>query len=98
MIKSNLIAEIAAKHPQLSLSDVTLAVNKLIEVMANAITNNERVEIRGFGSFSLHVQPARKVYNPKTREQIITEGNYRPHFKPGKVLRDRVNLSTTDRN
>lgn len=91
MIKSDLIEKIAAKHMEYSSEQIASAVNSIIEIMADVLARGERIEIRGFGSFSLHYQTERKAHNPKTGEKIITPGKYRPHFKPGKELRDRVN-------
>ena len=62
----------------------------LLEMMSNALTEGERIEIRGFGSFSLHVRPPRLGRNPKTGDSVALPGKYVPHFKPGKELRDRV--------
>jgi len=61
--------------------------------MSNALANGERIEIRGFGSFSLHYRPPRMGRNPKTGETVELAGKYVPHFKPGKEMRDRVNES-----
>lgn len=98
MIKSDIIAKIAVSYPQHSMTDISLAVNKIIEQMTNTLVHNQRIEIRGFGSFSLHFQPARKAHNPKTQEKIISSDKYRPHFKPGKALRDRINLMPTKKD
>jgi integration host factor subunit beta len=66
-------------------------VNQIIEFLNEALSNNGRIEIRGFGSFNLHYRPPRKARNPKTGTQLSTAGKYLPHFKAGKELRDRVN-------
>lgn len=91
MTKSELIEAIAAKQTQLSLKDVELAVKSVIEQMSNALTSSERIEIRGFGSFSLHYREPRQGRNPKTGDAVQLPGKYVPHFKPGKELRERVN-------
>ncbi|WP_100622597.1 integration host factor subunit beta [Candidatus Coxiella mudrowiae] len=91
MVKSKLINRIAAKQKNLSLKDVELSVNHILEQMSITLGHGERIEIRGFGSFSLHYRPPRKAHNPKTGEHVYTEAKYTPHFKPGKDLRDRVN-------
>lgn len=91
MVKSELIARIANKHPHLSTRDVEFAVNQIIECMSTTLSQGERIEIRGFGSFSLHYRPPRNAHNPKTGEKVATVGKYVPHFKPGKELRERVN-------
>ena len=93
MTKSELIERISAMQPQLSSRDVELAVKAMIEQMSQVLAVGERIEIRGFGSFSLHYRPARKGRNPKTGDAVELSGKYVPHFKPGKEMRDRVNAS-----
>ncbi len=95
MVKSELIAKIANQQEALSLKDVELSINHILECMSNSLGKGDRIEIRGFGSFSLHYRPPRKAHNPKTGERVYTEAKYTPHFKPGKDLRDRVNESRT---
>lgn len=73
--------------------DVELAVKTLLEEMSNALSGGQRIEIRGFGSFSLHYRPPRVGRNPKTGESVALPGKYVPHFKPGKQLRECVNES-----
>ena len=85
------IERIAAQQTQLSPRDVELAVKTLIEEMANALAEGGRIEIRGFGSFSLHFRAPRVGRNPKTGASVELHGKYVPHFKPGKELRERVN-------
>jgi len=91
MIKSNLIEKIAARQTKYSNEYMGLAVNTLIELLADSLANGKRIEIRGFGSFCLHFQAERTAHNPKTKQKITTKGKYRTYFKPGKELRDRVN-------
>ena len=91
MVKSELIARLAAKQETLSLSDMELSVNHTLERMSMALSQGERIEIRGFGSFSLHYRPPRRAHNPKTGERVYTQAKHTPHFKPGKELRERVN-------
>lgn len=93
MVKSELIARIASKQSQLSLKDIELSINHIVECMSDSLGNGRRIEIRGFGSFSLHHRPPRKAHNPKTGARVFTAAKYTPHFKPGKDLRDRVNES-----
>ena len=93
MTKSELIERIAAVQTQLSSKDVELAVKMMLDHMADALADGERIEIRGFGSFSLHYRAPRLGRNPKTGEKVHLAGKYVPHFKPGKELRERVNLS-----
>ncbi len=92
MTKSDLIEVLAAKPDhQLPSTDVELAVRHLVERMSNALASGERIEVRGFGSFSLHFRPPRVGRNPKTGDAVALAGKHVPHFKPGKELRDRVN-------
>ncbi len=93
MTKSELIERIAARQDQLSAKDIELAVKLVLEYMSQALATGERIEIRGFGSFSLHYRAPRVGRNPKTGESVELEGKYVPHFKPGKEMRDRVNES-----
>lgn len=93
MVKSELINIIAEKQPGLSLKDVELSVNQILDHMSDTLSQGGRIEIRGFGSFSLHYRPPRNAHNPKTGEKVATEAKYTPHFKPGKELRERVNQS-----
>ena len=91
MTRSELIELIADKQPQLSVKDVELAVKKVLDYMAETLASGGRIEIRGFGSFSLHYREPRRGRNPKTGETVQLEGKYVPHFKPGKEMRERVN-------
>ena len=91
MTKSELIEKIAAAQAQLSQKDVELAIKTMIEQMAETLAQGNRIEIRGFGSFSLHYRAPRIGRNPKTGESVGLAGKHVPHFKPGKALRDRVN-------
>lgn len=93
MTKSELIERMAAKQTQLSVKDVELAVKKILDYMAETLAAGERIEIRGFGSFSLHYRSPRRGRNPKTGESVELAGKYVPHFKPGKEMRERVNES-----
>ena len=93
MTKSELIERIASKQTQLPVKDVESAVKRILDYMSYALASGERVEIRGFGSFSLHYRAPRKGRNPKTGETVQLEGKYVPHFKPGKEMRERVNES-----
>ena len=93
MTKSELIERIASRQIQLSVRDVELAVKTIIEQMSQTLATGERIEIRGFGSFSLHYREPRLGRNPKTGEAVSLTGKYVPHFKPGKEMRERVNES-----
>lgn len=91
MVKSELISLIADKVPSLSQKDVEMSINHILETMSNSLSSGQRLEFRGFGSFSLRYQPPRDAWNPKTKKPVATIGKHRPHFKAGKELRDRVN-------
>ncbi|HSH40691.1 MAG TPA: integration host factor subunit beta [Arenicellales bacterium] len=93
MTKSDMIEMLATEQPQLAYRDVELAVKGLLERMAEALERGERIEVRGFGSFSLHHRPARVGRNPKTGEAVTVPDKYVPHFKPGKEMRERVDRS-----
>ncbi len=93
MTKSELIERIAVRQAQLSTKDVELAVKCVLDQMVNGLASGQRIEIRGFGSFSLHYRAARVGRNPKTGERVQLAGKHVPHFKPGKEMRDRVNES-----
>ena len=92
MTKSELLALLAAKQPQLDYKDVELAVKELLEQMSSALSRGDRIEVRGFGSFSLHHRPSRIGRNPKTGDSVKVPDKRVPHFKPGKELRERVDL------
>lgn len=91
MTKSELIERLASKQPHFMLKDVELAVKLILDQVSDALARNERVEIRGFGSFSLHHRPARVGRNPKTGAAVHIPAKNVPHFKPGKEMRERVN-------
>jgi integration host factor subunit beta len=91
MTKSELIDVISRNQKHLPAKDVELAVKHILEIMSDSLASGQRIEIRGFGSFSLHYRPPRMGRNPKTGEAVALSGKYVPHFKPGKDLRERVN-------
>jgi len=91
--KSELIEKIAEQQPQLSLKDIELAVKAILEQMADVLATGRRIEVRGFGSFSLHYRSPRTGRNPKSGDPVRLQGKHVPHFKPGKDLRERVNSS-----
>ena len=95
MTKSELIERLSEKQSYLSPKDVEFAVKSLIEEMARNLAQGGRIEVRGFGSFSLHFRPPRMGRNPKTGDAVPLTGKYVPHFKPGKELRERV-MKTKD--
>ena len=93
MTKSELIERLADQARQIPAKDLELAIKELLEQMAQTLQKGDRIEIRGFGSFSLHYRAPRVGRNPKTGETVELDGKYVPHFKPGKELRERVDAS-----
>jgi integration host factor subunit beta len=91
--KSELIEKLAEQQLHLPHKDVELAVKCVLEKMSRALSSGDRIEIRGFGSFSLHYRPPRVGRNPKNGEAVALSGKHVPHFKPGKELRTRVDDS-----
>ena len=94
MTKSELIAKLAARYPQLVAKDAELAVKTVLDAMAKSLSQGQRIEIRGFGSFSLNFRPPRLGRNPKTGGKVQVPEKYVPHFKAGKELRDRVDYKS----
>ena len=86
---------LALEQPQLAYRDVELAVKGLLDCMAIALAEGKRIEVRGFGSFSLHYRASRVGRNPKTGEAVVVPDKRVPHFKPGKELRERVDNANT---
>jgi integration host factor subunit beta len=95
MTKSELMAKMASKQPHLLQKDVELAVNSVVEILTTALANGERIEIRGFGGFSMNQRGARTGRNPKTGDAVHVPSRYMLHFKPGLDLREKVNASRT---
>lgn len=93
MTKSELIADIAGKLPNITEKNIALSVNQIIDQMSETLGSGGRIEIRGFGSFSLHYRAPRNAHNPKTGAKVVTEAKYSPHFKPGKELKERVDAA-----
>ena len=92
MTKSELIEILSQRQSHLKADDVDLAVKSLLEMMGGSLAEGERIEIRGFGSFSLHHRPSRVGRNPKTGEPVSLPEKFVPHFKPGKELREKLNM------
>ena len=90
MTRSELTAALAQRFPQLVQKDAEMAVAEILGAIATALSAGNRVEIRGFGSFSLNYRPPRTGRNPKTGDKVAVPGKYVPHFKAGKELRERV--------
>ena len=93
MTKSELIERLAGQARHIPAKELESAIKEMLEQMAQTLQKGDRIEIRGFGSFSLHYRAPRVGRNPKTGETVELDGKYVPHFKPGKELRDRVNAS-----
>lgn len=93
MLKSDLVAVLVEKIPHLPVRTINHSVNHLIQQMSDALAENQRIEIRGFGSFATKRRAPRDAHNPKTGEKMKTAEKSTPHFKPGKELRERVNAS-----
>ena len=90
MTKSELIAQLAERFPQLVAKDADLAVKMILDAMSEALVRGDRIEIRGFGSFALNYRPPRLGRNPKSGEKVYVPAKWVPHFKAGKELRERV--------
>ncbi|MDR3055648.1 MAG: integration host factor subunit beta [Zoogloeaceae bacterium] len=90
MTKSELIDQLAARFPQLIAKDADFAVKMMLDAMSGALVAGDRIEIRGFGSFSLNYRPPRVGRNPKSGEQVEVPEKWAPHFKAGKELRERI--------
>ena len=92
MTKSELIARLAERFPQLVAKDAEFAVKMILDAMTDALSRGDRIEIRGFGSFALNDRPPRVGRNPKSGEKVQVPEKYVPHFKAGKELRERVDM------
>ena len=92
MTKSELIAQLAERFPQLVAKDADYAVKMILDAMTDALARGDRIEIRGFGSFALNYRPPRTGRNPKSGEKVLVPEKFVPHFKAGKELRERVDL------
>lgn len=93
MTKSELIERLANINPRLTARDVDETVKAVLDAMTLALANGSRIEIRGFGSFSLNYRPERVGHNPKSGESVVVPAKYVPHFKAGKEMRSRVDGS-----
>jgi integration host factor subunit beta len=91
MTKSELIERLSCEQPHLPPRDVEFSVNAILDHMRRALVAGDRIEIRGFGSIGLRYRMPRTGRNPKTGEAVSVPGKYVPHFKPGRLLRERVN-------
>ena len=92
--KKDIIDRISRNQDQLPHRDIELAVKTIINCMTQALSTGERIEIRGFGSFSLRYRKPRVGRNPKSGMTVNINERYVPHFKPGKNLKNKVNTGT----
>lgn len=97
MTKSELIARLAERFPQLVAKDADFAVKMILDALTSALVKGDRIEIRGFGSFALNYRPPRVGRNPKSGDKVQVPEKYVPHFKAGKELRERVDYASEDR-
>ena len=93
MTKSDLIARLAERFPQLVAKDADFAVKMILDALSEALVKGDRIEIRGFGSFSLNYRPPRVGRNPKSGDKVAVPEKWVPHFKAGKELRERVDTA-----
>lgn len=98
MTKSQLIARLAERFPQLLAKDAELIVKIMLDAMADSLSRGERIEIRGFGSFDLNFRPARIGRNPKSGEKVQVPAKYVPHFKAGKKMRELIDAAAKKEN
>ena len=89
--KSNLIERLAVEHLHLGPRDAEFSVNAILNHMGQSLARGDRIEIRGFGSVGLRYRGPRSGRNPKSGERVNVPGKFVPHFKPGRLLRERVN-------
>jgi integration host factor subunit beta len=90
MTRSDLVAKLAERFNQLNQRDAEFAVKTILEAMSDALARGHRIEIRGFGSFSINHRPPRLGRNPRSGEQVTIPEKRVPHFKSGKALREAV--------
>jgi integration host factor subunit beta len=91
MNRSDFIQRLAQKHRDLPMAKVDVAVKVLLDHLLETLVDGERIEVRGFGSFSIRTHDSKQGRNPKTGEPVFVPPRRSVHFKPGKELRDRVN-------
>jgi integration host factor subunit beta len=94
MTRSDLVAQLAERFTQITQRDTEFAVKTILDAMSDALAKGHRIEIRGFGSFSINRRPPRVGRNPRSGEQVTIPEKLVPHFKPGKALREAVDLQT----
>jgi integration host factor subunit beta len=96
MTRSDLVEELAARFSQLTHRDAEFAVKTILDAMSEALVRGHRIEIRGFGSFSINRRPPRMGRNPRSGESVHIPEKRVPHFKPGKALREAVDERTKE--
>ena len=96
MIRSDLVEELAARFSQLTHRDAELAVKTILDAMGDTLVRGNRIEIRGFGSFSVNRRPPRMGRNPRSGESVAIPEKKVPHYKPGKALREGVDNRTEE--
>ncbi len=96
MIKSELVARLSERYPHLYHRDVERIVSTVLDEITRALADGDRVELRGFGAFSVKVRPARVGRNPRTGEAVNVQEKRVPFFRTGKELRERLNASPPD--
>ncbi|PCI44736.1 MAG: integration host factor subunit beta [Proteobacteria bacterium] len=94
MTKSELVDIVAESHGQITRREAEVVVNEVIEAISGALSAGDRVELRGFGSFTVKKRAPRVGRNPKTGESVQVPAKVVPHFKPGKELRERVDAAS----
>lgn len=96
MTRSDLVTLLAERFPQITQKDTEFAVKTILDAMSDALVRGHRIEIRGFGSFSVNRRPPRMGRNPRTGESVHIPERRVPHFKPGKALREAVGAQPVD--
>ena len=95
MNRSDLIDRLARPHPKLQAKDAEMAVRVILDAISTTLAKGGRIEIRGFGSFTLNYRPPRNARNPKTIVKVKVPAKYIPHFKAGRGLRERVDYDAS---
>lgn len=98
MLKSQLISAMQERHQNLPANVIKGAVDSIIDRMVDALLSQDRIEIRGFGSFNVHYYPPRRAHNPRTGEFIVTGPNAKPHFKAGSILKALIDKEDANKN
>jgi integration host factor subunit beta len=96
MTRSDLVAMLAERFSQLTHRDAEFAVKTMLDAMGDALARGHRIEIRGFGSFQVNHRPPRQGRNPRSGEKVVIPEKRVPHFKPGKALREEVDLQADE--